>query len=986
MNISDTDIAVIGMAIRFPGATNTWEFWQNLRNGVESTKEIPKEDLIKAGRSEEIINSSSLVRREAVLDEISTFDNEFFDYLPAEAQTMDPQHRKFMECAWECLERAAKVPDKTEDRVGVFAGCSISSYFISNILPAINHNDPVSLFQALIANDKDYLVTRTSYKLNLRGPSIAINTACSTSLVAIHMACQSLLNGECEMALAGGVRIMVPHRSGYIYQEGGVNSPDGHCRAFDEKANGTASGNGVGVVLLKPLREALEDGDIIHAVIKGTAINNDGADKVGFTAPSVSGQSEVINEALNAAKISPDTIEVIEAHGTGTSLGDPIEIAALTNAYSQYTDRTNYCAIGSLKTNIGHMDAAAGVGGFIKAVLSLKHKEIFPSLNYDSPNKQIPFSKTPFYVNKKLSSWKTNGQNLRRAAVSSFGIGGTNAHAILEEAPNCSKTKKVENNHTYEIVGLSAKSPNLTIEQANNLKVHLSRHEINLKDIVYTLIHGRKKMYYRSAIVAKNTSELINNIQRDQHIVHGFSSNNNTDIAFMFPGQGIQYSGMAKDLYLNNAEFRKYFEQCNELASHHDLDLLTYITGASDYLDSELQKCQISQPLLFAVEFALAKTLITIGLKPSAMIGHSVGEYVAACLAGVFNLKDAIYLVCQRGHCIQKYGLNSSMLAVDTPASTIKPLLPIEINIAAINEPDSCVISGDYQTLKDFNVLLKKQGHNTVELKASHGFHSLSVVKSAEYFRSILSKVTLHEPKLKIISNYTGNFVRNEEVTNIDYWVNHMLETVNFKAGIQTLLEKSCTVFIEIGPEQSLINFVRKTRNKLFDGSEVTCLSCLPHAKDKTTSDLFFKLTQARAWCLGYISLSAKNGRMVELPGYPFQKNKHWISAKSTNHAETTQTNTDDKEPEIGVEGIIINIWEELLAIEKVLPEDNYFSLGGDSLQASRIVASINNHFGITITTKEFFDQETLRALSNSVKQELSHLQTQQIKNNNDNE
>jgi len=665
-------IAIIGLAGRFPGAKNITEFWQNLCDGVEAISQFSDEELIAAGVDPSLLNNSNYVKAGAVLEDIDLFDAGFFGFNPKEAEMTDPQHRLFLECAWEALENAGYDVQRCESRIGVYGGASFNNYLTFDINS--DHIGSANSFQKLIGIDKDFLTTRVSYKLNLTGPSLTIQTACSTSLVATVLACQSLLNYQCDMALAGGVSISVPQKTGYLHQEGSILSPDGHCRAFDAKAKGTIIGNGVGVVLLKRLSEAIADGDHICAVIKGSAINNDGSGKVGYTAPSVNGQAKVIAEALALADVEPETISYIETHGTGTALGDPIEISALTNVFLTETQKKGFCAIGSVKTNIGHLDAAAGVTGLIKTALGLKHKLIPPSLNFEQPNPEIDFKNSPFYVNTQLKTWKA-GRTPRRAGVSSLGIGGTNAHVILEEAPSVNEPES--KTRDYQLLLLSAKTDSALKTTTKNLAQHLRQYpEVNLADVAYTLQVGRREFNHRCMVIAKDSKEAATLLESPRVFIH-CQEDIKRAIVFMFPGQGAQYVNMAKGLYQSESGFREQVDYCAEfLKPLLGLDLRHILypdVEQTEEATQKLQQTEIAQPALFVIEYAFAQLWMSWGVYPQAAIGHSIGEYVAACLAGVFSLKEALILVAKRGQLMQQLP-KGAMLAVSLPAADVQLL------------------------------------------------------------------------------------------------------------------------------------------------------------------------------------------------------------------------------------------------------------------------------------------------------------------------
>ncbi|MEO0683695.1 MAG: type I polyketide synthase, partial [Cyanobacteria bacterium J06649_11] len=670
MSYSD-EVAIIGMAGRFPGAKNVSEFWQNLCAGVESVRFFEEEELRSHNIEDELLQHPDYVKAKAVLNDIDLFDASFFSISPREAEIIDPQHRLFLECAWEALEDAGYDPDKYDGQIGVYAGASISTYLL-NILQA-GLSDSFNYFDLLIGNDKDHLATRVCYKFNLRGPSVSVQTACSTSLVAVHLACQSLLNGESDIVLAGGSTIMIPQNIGYLYQEGGILSPDGHCRTFDSQSVGTVSGNGIGIVVLKRLDDALADRDCIHAVVKGSAINNDGALKLGYTAPSIDGQTQVISEALAISSVKAETIGYVEAHGTGTKLGDPIEISALTTAFRASTEQKEFCAIGSVKTNIGHLDVASGVTGLIKTALAIKHKLLPPSLHFQEPNPKIDFANSPFYVNTHLKPWETNGTP-RRAGTSSFGFGGTNAHVILEESPVVESSGP---SRPWQLLVISAKTQSALETATKNLTNYLKASpHICFADAAYTLQVGRQAFDYRRFLVCQNLADSLNILEANapSRIFNRHSNSEEFSVAFMFPGQGSQYIDMAKDLYQSELVFQETVDKCCEhLLPSLELDLCNIIYPQDEQKQTasdQLKQTSITQPALFIIEYALAKLWMSWGISPEVMIGHSIGEYVAACISGVFSLEEALSLVVARGKLMQQQA-PGGMIAVYSSATQV---------------------------------------------------------------------------------------------------------------------------------------------------------------------------------------------------------------------------------------------------------------------------------------------------------------------------
>jgi acyl transferase domain-containing protein/acyl carrier protein len=896
--IDELDIAIIGLAGRFPKAKDLEEFWQNLQQGREAIAFFSEAELIEAGVELTTLKDLNYVKAASLLETAELFDASFFDFSPREALVMDPQHRLFLECSWQALENAGYNPETYQGGIGVYAGQSINTYLIYNIIPN-KDREPVKSagdFQLLVGNDKDFLSTHVSYKLNLKGPSLTVQTACSTSLVAIHLACQSLLTGESEMALAGGVSVRSPQKAGYIYQPGNVLSPDGHCRAFDAQSEGTIFGSGVGIVILKRLVDAIVDRDHIYAVIKGSAINNDGSLKIGYTAPSVQGQTEVVVEALANAGIEADSINYIEAHGTGTSLGDPIEIASLTQAFRTMTDKKGFCAIGSLKSNIGHLDAAAGVAGVIKTVLALQNKLIPPSINFEQPNPKIDFANSPFYVNTKLNEWKQE-ETPRRAGVNSLGIGGTNAHLILEEAPAFGQSFQSKPCH---LLVLSAKTETALTTASKNFKNHLQKNpELNLADVAYTLQVGRQAFNYRQILIARNLEDAVDAIesQNPQNVLRSYvSESKQHSFVFMFPGQGSQYVQMGAEIYQYEPIFREQVDLSSELLKPYlglDLREMIYPTAPNKEQASQLLKeTRITQPALFVIEYALAKLWMSWGIQPQAMIGHSVGEYVAACLAGVFSLKDALFSIATRSQLMQNLPAGA-MLAVPVEEIELQNFLTSELSLAAINTPSLSVVSGPLAAIDKLEQQLIEKNISARRLHTSHAFHSQMMSPMLQPFVKQVERIRLNPPQIPYISNVTGTWIKAEEATEPEYWANHIRQTVRFAAGLGKLLDDPEQIFLEVGPGWTLSKLAQQNSPKQV---KPIILSCLPHPQNPQSDLAFLLKTVGQLWLTG-IPLNwskfygTEHPYRVPLPTYPFERQRYWIDAKPLSISNSTQFN-----------------------------------------------------------------------------------------------
>ncbi|MCP5097303.1 MAG: acyltransferase domain-containing protein [Chloroflexi bacterium] len=879
--ISANDIAIISVHGRFPGAVDATTFWENLRDGVESITTFSNAALQALGVPSDRIQNPNFVKKSPILSHIDQFDARFFGYSPREAKLLDPQQRLFLECAWEALELAGYDPEQYPGLIGVFAGMGLSTYLLFNLIGHPDISDQEN-FQVMLGNDKNFLSTRVAYHLNLKGPSLDVQTGCSTSLVAAHLACDSLLSYQCDLALVGGITLAMPQRAGYVYQPGGIESPDGHCRPFDAQGKGTIFGSGAGVVTLKRMADALQDGDTIHAVIKGSAINNDGSAKLGYTAPSVGGQSDVILRAQRVADIEPDTIQYIETHGTATELGDPIEVEALTQAFRINTEKTQFCALGSVKSNMGHLDAAAGVTGLIKTALSLKHGQMPPSLHFSQPNPRIEFANSPFFVNKALRPFERKPGVPLRAGVSSFGIGGTNAHLILEEAPPVTPPSP---SRDYQLLLLSGMTETAVSQQAINLANHLEKHpHIPLADVAHTLQVGRQRFPWRQAVACTDVADAIATLRADdpEDIQRRTDEMKTRPVVFMFSGQGSQYVQMGRGLYESESVFREQVDRCTELLRPHiglDLRTILYPTNTDEATAQEqLRQTAVTQPALFTIEYALAQLWQSWGIHPQAMIGHSIGEFVAACLAGVLSLEDALTLVAARGRLMQALP-GGTMLAVPLAETAVTPYLIPTVSLAVLNTADACVLSGPDDAIEAVQAKLAANGHLCRRLHTSHAFHSAMMDGALADFRTVVADITLHSPQISLISNVTGTWMTAEQAVSPDYWVNHLRQTVRFGDGIATLLQDPQAVLLEVGPGKALTTLARRQFRK--DTAQAAFAS-LRHPKEPQADLAFLLTTVGQMWLTGVVVdwpafYAQESRKRIQLPTYPFERQRYWL-------------------------------------------------------------------------------------------------------------
>jgi acyl transferase domain-containing protein len=1036
-------IAIVGMAGRFPGARNLDEFWRNLRGGVESITFFSDEQLRASGVWPAMLQNPRYVKAAGVLDDIELFDAPFFNFTPREAEVTDPQQRLLLECAWQALENAGYVGESFNGSIAVYAGASISGYMFQ-LYERRELLDNIGGFRALLGNDKDFLPNWVSYKLDLKGPSISVQTGCSTALVAIHLACQTLLNYQCDMALTGGVTVAVPHQVGHLHQPGGIHSPDGHCRAFDAEAEGVVSGNGVGIVVLKRLEDAIADRDYIHAVIRGSAVNNDGALKVGFTAPSVQGQAEVIALAQAIAGVKPEDITYVEAHGSATPIGDPIEISALTRAFK--LAQKNVCAVGSVKTNIGHADAAAGAAGLIKTVLALQNKIIPPSLHFNHPNPQIDFANSPFYVNSEPVAWPS-GRVPRVAGVSSFGIGGTNAHVIVEEA---TPLPSVASARPWQLLVLSARTSTALETVTDNLVAWLEQHpEANLADVAYTLQVGRKGFDYRRALACRDVNDALGALRtRDpRRMLNSVKGTDKRPVVFMLSGVGDHYVAMGQELYGAETVFREQLDRCAQLlmpilredirAVLYPGDDLTNPTGANatapdkgtepslnlrqmlrrgvreDAAAQKLNHTAMTQPALFSIEYALAQLWISFGVRPQALIGYSLGEYVAACLSGVLTLEDALTLVAQRAKLIAELP-SGAMLAVQLTEAEVLPLMGAELSLAAVDGPQLCVVAGPEPAVAALEQQLIARNIVSRRVQTSHALHSRMMDPIAPRFAQLVAGLALKPPRLPYISNVTGTWITDTEATTPDYWVRHLQQTVRFADGLGQLLQKPGQAWLEIGPGQTLGSLIQQ-HPQLDKAAEQVFLPTLPHSYDRQPEMAFMLNTLAQLWLtdveVNWLKFHARERRQrVPLPTYPFERQRYWISAAevdpnriarfrpegngseqslgtvapaAANNGQPALAHGEDYKierfssafyprpnlrtayiaPSTRLEQQLAAVWQELFGIQQIGIHDRFLDLGGNSLLGTQLVSRLRT-IDINLSLRAVFEAPTIAQLA----------------------
>ncbi|HSU14834.1 MAG TPA: amino acid adenylation domain-containing protein [Longimicrobium sp.] len=1026
------EVAVVGMAGRFPGADDIHAFWRNLRDGVESITVFTREELLAAGTRAAVLDDPGFVPAGALVPGADELDAGVFGMNPRDAEILNPQHRLFLECAWSALEHAGYDPGRVERPVGVFAGSGLNAY-LERVAGRDDLVRAVGGMRIVLANDKDHLASGAAYRLNLRGPAVAVQTACSTSLVAVHVACQSLINGECDLALAGGSAVVVPLRMGYLYSPEGIASPDGHCRAFDAGARGTVRGNGAGVVALRRLEDALADGDTIHAVIRGSAVNNDGAQKVGYTAPSVTGQARVIREALSVAGVDAATVQYVETHGSGTPLGDAIELKALAEVLSRAGSGPPW-AIGSVKTNVGHMDAAAGVAGLIKTVLALGRRQIPPSLNCADPHPEIRALGGRVFVNTELRPWARNGTP-RRAGVSSFGIGGTNAHVVLEEAP---APEPPAPSRDLQLLVLSARTPTALAAAAGKLAAHLEAESPPLADAAFTLRAGRAQMEHRLAVVCRDAEEGARALRKAAARGSRAVPRNGRPLAFLFPGVGMQYVDMGRGLYHAEPVFRDAVDECCAIlrpvlgSDLRDLlfspagsaspqpnddhpsakkekggwDLRRLLGGDTDAEeDSPLDDTRIAQPAVFVVEYALARLWMGWGVRPSAMAGHSLGEYVAACVAGVLRLEDALRLVALRAELIGALPAGA-MLAVPLGEAALREILPAELDVAAVNTPESCVAAGPVEEIEAFRAALAERGTVSRRLPARHAFHSRAMAAAAGEVERLVAGFELRAPEIPFVSGVTGTWITDDEARSPAYWSRHLCRTVRFADCVGALRGEPGLALLEVGPGQTLGAWAMQ-HPAGGEPEDPVVLGSLRHRHNHVSDQRFLLEALAGLWTAGVAVDWAAFGagerrRRIPLPGYPFERQRYWVDPHPARAAEAGAAGTaaidarpadgaagspdlkgpdpmDDQSPAVQPvetapsprERTLLEVLKEIVAEltgrspGQVETDADLFRIGFDSLLLLQAIQAIEKRVGVRVSLIELLEEiSTLGALA----------------------
>ncbi|HBI21402.1 MAG TPA: polyketide synthase [Legionella sp.] len=1020
--MNDDRIAIIGMGCRFPGAKNSEEYWANLCAGTHSVTTLSEETLREAGVPEHLLQDSRYVKQVGLMEGTENFDAAFFGYSPLEAKMIDPQQRVFLEVAWTALEDAGYIPQQFKSPVGVFAGSAPNKYFLYHLFgrnPSEVGGYDWEIDDFPVGVNADALSARLSYKLGLTGPSVSVQTACSTSLVAVALACDSLLNFNCDLALAGGVAILLPSQSGYLYQEGGMLSKSGTCRSFDATADGSVFGSGAGVVVLKRLQDALDDNDHIHGVIRGWAVRNDGANRAGYTAPGVEGQANVVVEAQVAAGVRPEDISYIETHGSATPVGDPIEIASLTRAFSRApTDLRGTCSIGSVKSNVGHLDAAAGIAGLIKTTLALKNRILPKTLHFEKANPAIDFDNSPFIVqNETLNPWISTKPLI--AGVSSFGLGGTNAHIILEEPPVRTESSVMDVGE-ISILPLSTMTPHALDKLTTQILDVVKSYQTNvpIQDAAYTLALGRTAFQHRAALVVSADKTQIK-------IIKNKIANNKQGVTFLFPGVGDQFPGSFRALYEQDGVFGKEIRRvAQEFKKHIDIDLIDYLyptkaskdttpqpvadedginflrmLGRNDtQADVNMQGTTVAQPACFAIEYALARQLISWGIIPKALLGHSIGEFVAACVSGALSFDDAVALVAVRATAIEKLP-SGSMLAIPLSQEELTPLLLDGVWISAVNAQNLTVVSGTHEAIDVFQRRLAADGHVCQKLRTTHPFHSELLRQAADILVDRARDVTMHVPKIPYISNVTGTWITAEQLNSPEYWGEHLCKPVQFEAGVNTICGiENLGICIEVGPGQTLENYTRQIARKRRPELNVFRTGA-SYFESKSAAQAILMETIANAWVHGVpVNWKAfyqeKKRNRIPMPTYPFDSKRYWIerdmqptsvSVSALHHVDSSGFQMDafvpvdlnlssgEPRPEMDtpyvaatneIEHKLVELWKSLFGYADIGVHDDFVSLGGHSLLALQFANKLWREHQVEVAISALLDHSTIASLA----------------------
>ncbi|MFF1297252.1 MULTISPECIES: type I polyketide synthase [unclassified Streptomyces] len=971
----ESSIAVIGMAARFPGARNITEYWRNLCEGAECIERPTREEALSRGMSPEQVDSPAYVNASAPLDDVECFDGAFFGYSSKESAVMDPQHRVFLECAYHALEDAGCDSRRYRGLVGVYAGCTMNTYLTHHLRgQGGDVFAAVGDMQTMLGNDKDFLATRVSYKLDLRGPSVAVQSSCSSSLVATHLAARALLDDECDMALAGGASVRLPHGAGYLSTPGGTSSPDGHCRAFDADAAGPVVGNGVGVVVLKRLPDALRDGDRIHAVIRGSAINNDGQAKSSYTAPSVAGQAAAISRALSRAGVAAADVDVVEAHGTATPLGDPIEVAALARAFAESTDETGSCWLGSVKPNIGHLDAAAGVAGLIKAVLMVKHRKVPPVVHFRRPNPKLDLEHTPFRVPMELVP--LTAERPARAAVNSVAMGGTNAHVIVEEAPRTPESEP-SRRRRHPVI-LSARTREALDELSRSVGQHVREQPgADVADLAYTLATGRTQWEYRRALPAPSASDAAEALSArgSRRLLDG-QVEGTPRPAFLLAGQGSQSVGMGWRLAGTDPLFKKHWDTVLDLFAQDGVDLASVLDpslGALEEQRARLAETDVTQPALFAVEWALGRSLLDCGVRPYALLGHSIGELAAAALAGVFTLESAIRIVAERGRLMAATAPAAMAYAELTEEEALRAVEGTDLVLAAVNGERLVSLAG---TADDIGRFLRDVPGG--RLQVNRAFHSPLVAPAAADLVDVVSRHKLSPPEIRVVSNVTGDYLTDEQATSAEYWGEHLRLPVRFADGVKRLLSDGVNCFFELSPDRSQGTLARAT------APDTPSIPTLLTQKGEDATCLLDALTAY--WLLGgevsWATLYAGERReRLSLPLYPFARTPHWIQPQPVQRATPEavgepvavsgpRRDTQDRAQtpaaagRTAMQSYLTELWLNLLGGTEIGLHDDFFDVGGQSLLAMQMVTVLQQDGAEDLAMTTVFEYPTIAGLA----------------------